>query len=428
MAPRGPLVVNQAEIEQGDIDGALALLKQAERTFRELGNREGLSNALGNQALIRRDRGDLDRALALHKEEERICRELGNPEKLSESLANQAGILKDQGDLDGALALFKEQERICHESVDLAGLAIALTNQAVVLSGLGRPQEAKASADEATRLVNEHGLIDTAERITPALSALGLWEAKARLKDGDLSGAADLAEEVVVRQQAAGAGLEVMEEGLEALLDLGVALRVEGQLDRSRELMQRVLDVRIQIQGEDHPDTIDSMHNLAGVLFAQGDLAGVIALERRRLRSRRRSLGPDHPDSLEPLRVLATLLADEGDLDAARSLMEESLEAHQRVLGVDAPETEQAQRDLARLAYEQEDFNRLNALLGIEGDPLHWSRLLDLGDVAGARGELEPLLTKHQRVLGDDHPQTLELAEILKKLPGPRRRFWRRGT
>ena len=33
--------------------------------------------------------------MALHKEEERICRELGNPEGLSVSLANQALIVKD---------------------------------------------------------------------------------------------------------------------------------------------------------------------------------------------------------------------------------------------------------------------------------------------------------------------------------------------
>jgi hypothetical protein len=53
-----------------------------------------LSNSVGNQANILADRGDLDGAMALYKEQERICRELGNPEGLSISLANQANLLK----------------------------------------------------------------------------------------------------------------------------------------------------------------------------------------------------------------------------------------------------------------------------------------------------------------------------------------------
>jgi hypothetical protein len=36
----------------------------------------------------------VDGAMALYKEQERICRELGNPEGLSISLANQANLLK----------------------------------------------------------------------------------------------------------------------------------------------------------------------------------------------------------------------------------------------------------------------------------------------------------------------------------------------
>ena len=71
----------------------MALHKEQERICRELGNKDGLSDSLGNQAMILQDRGDLDGAMALHKEKERICRELGNKDGLQQTLGNQALIL-----------------------------------------------------------------------------------------------------------------------------------------------------------------------------------------------------------------------------------------------------------------------------------------------------------------------------------------------
>jgi len=80
--------------------------------------------------VILKARGDLDGAMRLHQEEERLCRELGNKDGLSRTLGNQALILKARGDLAGAMALHQEEERLCRELGNKNGLAIALINQA----------------------------------------------------------------------------------------------------------------------------------------------------------------------------------------------------------------------------------------------------------------------------------------------------------
>jgi hypothetical protein len=82
--------------------------------------------SLGNQAVILYGRGDLDGAMALLKEEERICRQLGDLAGLAASLDNQAFILYARGDLDGSMALLRGEERIYRQLRDPANLQRSL--------------------------------------------------------------------------------------------------------------------------------------------------------------------------------------------------------------------------------------------------------------------------------------------------------------
>jgi len=63
--------------------------------------------------VIRRARGDLDGALALLKEWERICRELGNPEGVAIALVNQAALVV--GPPQDALPLVVEAARLAEQ-------------------------------------------------------------------------------------------------------------------------------------------------------------------------------------------------------------------------------------------------------------------------------------------------------------------------
>jgi len=77
----------------GDLDGAMALQRERVCVYRELGDKNGLSILLGNQAGVLFDHGNLDEAMALCKEQERICRDRGSKGRISRSLGDQATIL-----------------------------------------------------------------------------------------------------------------------------------------------------------------------------------------------------------------------------------------------------------------------------------------------------------------------------------------------
>jgi nephrocystin-3 len=142
---------------RGDLDGAMALLKEEERICRQLGDSEGLQRSLHNQANIFSERGDLDTAMALHKDEERICRQSGDLDGLQGALNDQALDLHTRGDWDGAMALFKESERICRQLGNLEVLATCLSNQGLMMDARGDWDGAMALLKESERICRQLG-------------------------------------------------------------------------------------------------------------------------------------------------------------------------------------------------------------------------------------------------------------------------------
>jgi hypothetical protein len=94
-----------------------------------------------------------------------------------------------------------------------------------------------------------------------------------------------------------------------ALLDRLASYRhaVLAAYTQARPLHERALAIHEQALGPDHPNTVSSLGNLAGLLWAQGDLAGARPLFERALAIRERALGPDHPDTALSLNNLASL-------------------------------------------------------------------------------------------------------------------------
>ena len=72
--------------------------------------------------------------------------------------------------------------------------------------------------------------------------------------------------------------------------------------------------------GPEHPDTLLSVNNLAGLLYSKGDYAGAEPLYRRALESRERVLGPEYPDTLLTMKELAELLEKTGQVEEALAL------------------------------------------------------------------------------------------------------------
>jgi tetratricopeptide (TPR) repeat protein len=110
-----------------------------------------------------------------------------------------------------------------------------------------------------------------------------------------------------------------------------------GKRAAARPLLERALAIYERALGPDHPDTAQSLNNLAMLLGDQGELAAASPLLERAVAISERALGPDHPNTATGLTNLASLLGDQGELAAARPLLERALAIRERVLGPDHP-------------------------------------------------------------------------------------------
>jgi tetratricopeptide (TPR) repeat protein len=208
------------------------------------------------------------------------------------------------------------------------------------------------------------------------------------------------------------------------LQQAAVYLRSRGQYRQARTLYEQTLAGRQQLLGDDHPDTLQSMHNLADIHRNLGDLQGAHQLFEQTLAARRRVLGDDHPDTLMSMNYLAVARRALGNLPGAQRLHEQTLAARQRVLGDDHPDTLTSMNHLAEIRRNLGDLKGALELhkrtlaarqrvLGDDHPHTLWSMndLAEthrhLGDLQGALQLFEQTLAARQRVLGDDHPHTL---------------------
>jgi len=181
---------------------------------------------------------------------------------------------------------------------------------------------------------------------------------------------------------------------------------------------------RSDAYGEDHPDTLSSMNNLASTLKAMGDHRGAKALHEEELARCRKVLGEDHPSTLTSMNNLAGTLKAMGDHSGAKAHQEHVLARRQAVLGEDHPDTLTSMSNLAQTlltmgdhggakAHVEHVLARRQAVLGedhlstlISMDNLAQA-LLAMGDRSGAKANFEHVLARREAMLGEDHPDTL---------------------
>ena len=211
---------------------------------------------------------------------------------------------------------------------------------------------------------------------------------------------------------------------LSSINNLASTLRALGEAQAARDLHQEALDVSRRVLGDEHPDTLVSINNLASTLRALGEAQAARDLHQEALDVSRRVLGDEHPDTLVSINNLASTLRALGEAQAARDLHQEALDVSRRVLGDEHPDTlvsinnlastlralgeAQAARDL-----HQEALDVRRRVLGDE-HPSTLSSINNLASTLRALGEAQAARDLHQealdvsrRVLGDEHPDTL---------------------
>ena len=163
---------------------------------------------------------------------------------------------------------------------------------------------------------------------------------------------------------------------------IGSLLRVDGKLRDAKRFLEADTDHCINFLGEEHPDTLTSMNNLASTYRDQGKLEEAADLHQKVLEARRRILGEEHPDTLTSMNNLALTYWDQGKLEEAADLQQKVLEALRRILGEEHPGTLMSVNNLA-LTY------------------------LDQGKLEEAADLQQKVLEAQRRILGEEHPDTL---------------------
>jgi hypothetical protein len=98
-------------------------------------------------------------------------------------------------------------------------------------------------------------------------------------------------------------------------------LQTQGHLASAHDLQQRVLETQCRVLGDEHPQTVMSLNNLALTVHSQGDLQGARVLAERAFALSRRRLGEEHPDTLVSAWNLYQTLVKLEDQAAARALL-----------------------------------------------------------------------------------------------------------
>jgi tetratricopeptide (TPR) repeat protein len=219
---------------------------------------------------------------------------------------------------------------------------------------------------------------------------------------------------------------------------LGVLGRLalhRGEPRKAVDYLERAVQVEISKRGEIHSDVAAAMHELAGVLKAQGDLDTARRNLERALQIEAQVRGTEmHPAVAASLHALAGVLQAQGDLDGARRNLERSLQIKAQVFGTDIhPEVAASLHQLARVLQAQGDLDgarrNLERVLEIEGAVYgtreHYSTAItevNLGLLLRQQGETEAgtKLLAHayavfQKALGPNHPYTRQLAPLFEK-------------
>ncbi|MEQ8765272.1 MAG: CHAT domain-containing tetratricopeptide repeat protein [Planctomycetota bacterium] len=153
--------------------------------------------------------------------------------------------------------------------------------------------------------------------------------------------------------------------------DLGSALRAQGRLDLARDEHRRALEVSRRHFGDEHPNTVAALQNLASVAAQLGQPGEAAESLRALLPILERTVGPDHPNVAVAQKNLADALLETGDVEAARAFAEDALSIEAKKLPEEHPARGRTHVLLARCAGDDDEAARE-----------HWDRALALYEQA----------------------------------------------
>ncbi|EJT68929.1 hypothetical protein, variant [Gaeumannomyces tritici R3-111a-1] len=211
---------------------------------------------------------------------------------------------------------------------------------------------------------------------------------------------------------------------IQSMASLATTYHSQGRYDEAEKMRVEVLALQRDMLGDKHPDTIGSMADLATTYHSQGRYDEAEKMEIKVLALRRDVLGDKHPDTIGSMASLATTYHNQGRYDEAKKISVEVLALRRDVLGDKHPDTIGSMADLATTYHSQGRYDEAEKMevevLALRRDVLgdkHPDTIGSMADLAttyGCQGrydEVEKMqvevLALRRDVLGDKHPDTI---------------------
>ncbi len=112
-----------------------------------------------------------------------------------------------------------------------------------------------------------------------------------------------------------------------------------GEYAKAKDRHGKALDILQNARGPEHPDTLDSMNNVALAPDEQCKYDEAVAMHRKVLALRNQVLGAEHPDTLDSMNNLARAPDGLDQYPDAEVIIRESLELLTKVQGAEHPHT-----------------------------------------------------------------------------------------
>jgi tetratricopeptide (TPR) repeat protein len=203
-----------------------------------------------------------------------------------------------------------------------------------------------------------------------------------------------------------------------------MTLHSDGRYEEAEELRVQVMQTWKRVLGDEHPDTLASMANLASTYRHQGRWKEAEELQVQVMQTTKRVLGDEHPDILTSINSLALTYRHQGRWKEAEELQVQVMQTRKRVLSDEHPETLTSMANLASTYRNQGRWKEAEELQvqvmqtrkRVLSDE-HLDTLTSMASLAstyrnqGRWKEAEELqvqvMQTRKRVLSDEHPQTL---------------------
>jgi Tfp pilus assembly protein PilF len=145
-------------------------------------------------------------------------------------------------------------------------------------------------------------------------------------------------------------------------LNCGWYLLGRGRYEEAEVMCRRALEVREEVLGREHSDTLTSVSNLGNVLSGQGKYEEVEVMYRRALEAQEKVLRRENPDTASSASNVGNVFSNQRKYKEAEAIYRRVLEACEKVLGQEHSHTLTSVSNLGSVLNSQGKYEVVEAM------------------------------------------------------------------